>query len=76
MIAKAISPSFLPTPAKTMSDGENPAISAFLNSPSETTSAPSPFSFIIFKIDRLELDFTEKHILTGRAEKALFILFI
>ena len=49
-------------PEKIVFSGFILALRAMASSPFETTSAPSPNLFIIFRIFKLELDFTEKQI--------------
>jgi hypothetical protein len=58
-MAKAISRAVLPTPAKTMRSGGQPAASARRNSPSETTSRPEPASTKLRMIAWLEFALTE-----------------
>ena len=50
LIAILISSSVLPTPEKTILLGFIPDLIALSNSPPETTSAPDPIFFKIFKI--------------------------
>ena len=59
-IASLSSVSLFPTPENTILLGFIPAFKTFNNSPAETTSAPHCCSFKTFKIDKFELDFTEK----------------
>jgi len=62
-IAVRISSSVFPTPEKTIFFGLIPTFIAFNNSPIDTTSAPEPNFFSSLSKARLELDFTEKHII-------------
>ena len=61
-IANFISFSVLPTPEKTIFFGLMPALRANINSPLDTTSAPSPNFFISFIKLILVFDFIAKQI--------------
>ena len=61
-IAKLISLEVLPTPEKTIFFGLIPALRANINSPIDTTSAPSPNFFISFIKFKLVFDLIAKQI--------------
>jgi hypothetical protein len=68
LIAKLISSEVLPTPEKTILLGLIPALSAFINSPKDTTSAPRPnFAISLIKFTFV-FDLIAKQI---KGEKAL-----
>ena len=62
LIAAVISDSVLPTPEKTIFLRFIPALSALINSPIETTSAPEPIFLSSLSKAKFEFDLTEKQI--------------
>ena len=71
-IAKLISFEVLPTPEKTIFLGLIPALRANINSPIDTTSAPSPNFFISFIKFKLVLDLIAKQI-NGEMDLKFFL---
>ena len=75
-IANLSSSTVFPTPEKTIFSGFIFAFKALLSSPFETTSAPNPNLLTKFRIFKLELDLTEKHIKGSIVLKFLLKLLI
>ena len=72
LTAYLISSTVLPTPEKTILFGLIPALSAFINSPIETTSAPRPNLPISLIKFTLVFDLIAKHI-KGENDLKLFL---